>query len=465
MRHFKQTALGMLVTCSLAGIGVALLAQSTSVALVVGAGFQGGGTGPVWFEGARLIVGDGSAPIENSVFVVEGNGFTWVGKRGERQPPERAVHVDLTGKTVMPALIDGHNHIGLVDERNGTNSKANYTRDNLTDQLERYAYYGVAAALSMGLEADQELAYEMRDAVIPNAARFLTVGKGIAATPIGGPTGEPRLGIPYGARTEREGRQHVKDLQARGVHFVKIWVDDRSGDVPKIQPNVYRAIIAEAHTNGMEVLAHLGRTSALADAKDLFRAGIDGFVHLVRDRDVDTEYLALVKSHLRVWSGPNMPLPYTRDIVDSLAETLPANQIETMRAAIKQRETNGNPPDELFELHCRNLRKIHDAGMVIGLGTDGTGDGIGVHQQLAAYTRCGMTTMEAIVAGTGTNARILKLDRMGTAAAMKEADFVVLDANPLDDIANALRISTVYLRGKEVDRRALRAKFMTAGKK
>jgi len=253
MRHFKQTALGMLVTCSLAGI-VALLAQSTSVALVVGTGFQGGGTGPVWFEGARLIVGDGSAPIENSVFVVEGNGFTWVGKRGERQPPERAVHVDLTGKTVMPALIDGHNHIGLVDERNGTNSKANYTRDNLTDQLERYAYYGVAAALSMGLEADQELAYEMRDAVIPNAARFLTVGKGIAATPIGGPTGEPRLGIPYGARTEREGRQHVKDLHARGVQFVKIWVDDRNGNVPKIQPNVYRAIIAEAHANGMEVL-------------------------------------------------------------------------------------------------------------------------------------------------------------------------------------------------------------------
>jgi imidazolonepropionase-like amidohydrolase len=465
MRHFKQTGLGMLVTCSLAGIGVALLARSTSVALVVGAGFQGGSPGPVWFEGARLIVGDGSAPIDNAVFVVEGNSFTWVGQRGERQPPERAVHVDLTGKTVMPALIDGHNHIGLVDERNGTNSKANYTRDNLTDQLERYAYYGVAAALSMGLEADQELAYEMRDAVMPNAARFLTVGKGIAATPMGGPPGEPRLGIPYGARAEREGRQHVKELRARGVHFVKIWVDDRNGDVPKIQPDVYRGIIAEAHANGMEVLAHLGRTSALADAKDLLRAGIDGFVHLVRDRDVDAEYLALVKAHPRVWSGPNMPVPLTRDIVEPLSETLPASQIETMRAAIKQRETNGNPPDELFELHCRNLRKIHDTGMVIGLGTDGTGDGIGVHQQLAAYTRCGMTTMEAIVAGTATNARILKLDRMGTVAAMKEANFLVLDASPLDDIANALRISAVYLRGREVDRRALRAKFMTAGKK
>jgi imidazolonepropionase-like amidohydrolase len=331
--------------------------------------------------------------------------------------------------------------------------------------LQRYAYYGVAAALSMGLEADQELAYDLRDHLIPNAARFLTVGKGIAATPIGGPPGEPRLGIPYGARTAREALPHVAELRARGVHFVKIWVDDRNGDVPKIQPDVYRAIINEAHRHGMEVLAHLSRTSALADAKDLFRAGVDGFVHLVRDRDVDDDFLALVKSHPKVWSGPNVPVPMTRDTLESLAETLPPNQIEKMRAAITSREAGANAADELFDLHCRNLRKVHDAGMVIGLGTDGTGDGIGPHEQLSAYTQCGMTTMEAIVAATSTNARILGLDRMGTVALKKEADFVVLDANPLDSIANTRRISRVYLRGKELDRRALRARFMTAGNK
>jgi hypothetical protein len=135
---------------------------------------------------------------------------------------------------------------------------------------------------------------------------------------------------------------------------------------------------------------------------------------LVRDRDVDNEYLALVKAHPRVWSGPNMPVPITHGTVDWLAETLPAGQIDVMRAGIRQREAKGNPPDELFELHCRNLRKIHGVGKVIGLGTDGTGDGIGVHDQMAAYTQCGMTAMEAIVAGTGTNARILRLDRLGS---------------------------------------------------
>jgi len=189
---------------------------------------------------------------------------------------------------------------------------------------------------------------------------------------------------------------------------------------------------------------------------------VDGFVHLVRDRDVDSEYLALVKSHPRVWTSPTMPVPMTRDTIASLGETLPAHQIEGLRTAIQQREANGNAPNELFELHCRNLRKNHDAGMVIGLGTDGTGDGFGVHEQIDAYTHCGMTTMEAVVAGTGTNARLLHLDRMGTVAVKKEANFIVLNANPLDDITNTRRISSVYLKGKELDRKAMRGKLTTA---
>ena len=439
-RTFFRPALACLIVL----LGVALYAQR-------------GTSRATWFENARLIVGDGSAAIESSAFLVEGDSFTWVGKKGERQPPQGATRVDLSGKTVIPALIDGHNHMGLVNEHDGSNSKANYTHDNLIDQLQRYAYYGTAATLSMGLEADQELAYQLRDEVVPGAARFLTVGKGIAATPIAGPPGEPRLGIPYGARTEAQGRTYVRELKARRVHFVKIWVDDRNGTVPKVQPSVYRAIIAEAHADGMEVLVHLSRTSGLPDAKDLLKVGVDGFVHTVRDRDVDEEYLSLVKAHPKTWTGPNIPVPSTRSTVDSLADTLPANQIARMRAELDERQKKGNPPDALFDLHCRNLKKIHDAGMVIGLGTDGTGDGFGAHEQMAAYTQCGMTTMQALVAATGTNARILKLDRLGTVAARKEAAFVVLDANPLDDILNTRRIASVYLRGEEVDRKKLRA--------
>jgi imidazolonepropionase-like amidohydrolase len=420
----------------------------------------------LWFEGARLIVGDRTPVIESSAFLVQGDSFAWVGRKGERQPPAGAARIDLTGKTVIPGLIDGHNHIGLVNEKDGSNSKANYTRANLIDQLQRYAYYGTAAALSMGLEANQDVAFALRDSVTPNAAQFLTVGKGIAATSMGGPTGEARLGIPYGAATPDEGRQRVRELQDRKVHFVKIWVDDRDATVPKLKPEVYRAIIDEAHKNRMEVLAHLSRTSALADAKDLLRAGIDGFVHTVRDRDVDDEYIALVKSHPRVWTGPNVPSPgETEDEITALAETLPASTIAGLRKQLAQRTAAGNPPNALFDLHCRNLKKIHEAGMTIGLGTDGTGDGFGVHQQMEYYVRCaGFTPAQAIEAATSINARLLGLTRMGTVAAGKEASFVVLSANPVERITNSRRIDKVYLRGAEVDRTALRATLLAAAK-
>ena len=416
----------------------------------------------VWFEGARLIDGSGDAPVERAAFLVEDGVFTWVGSQGEREPPAGAARVDLTGKTVIPALIDAHQHIGLTSVRDGTHSRDNYTRANLVEHLERSAYHGVAATMSLGLEADEALAFELRGELVPNGARFLTSGRGIAATPLAGPQQDYRLGIPRGAQTAAEGRAAVEELAGYGVELVKIWVDDRGGTVPKLRPEVYRAIIDEAHARGLRVTSHLGSTSGLADAKDLLHAGVDGFAHTVRDRDIDAEYMDLVREHPGVWTVPNLPgSPVTLDDLPWLAETLPPFEIENLRAEAERLAAEG--PGASFELQCRNLARNREAEMIIGMGTD---SGVSVawttHTELRDMAGCGLTPMEVLVAATRVNAGILGLDDLGTVAAGRSASFVVLDANPLEDITNTRRIVDVYLRGERVDRDALRARF-TAG--
>ncbi|MCM3879416.1 MAG: amidohydrolase family protein [Vicinamibacterales bacterium] len=415
----------------------------------------------VLFEGARLIAGDGRPPIDNSAFIVEGARFTKVGKKGEVQPPSGATRVDLTGKTVIPSLIDIHNHLGWTNQKTNTATRQSYTRALVVDHLQRYAYYGVAATLSMGLDrwdVNPEIPYQLRNEIIPNAARFLTVGRGIAATPMAGPVADYRLGVPYGAQTEAEGRALVHELHARNVEMIKIWLDDRLKTVPKLQVNVYEAIIDEAHRNGMRVVAHIFN---LEDAKQLLKSGIDGFAHGVRDRDVDEEYLRILRQHPRVWVGPNLPArtPTAEEATAEItwvSETLPPSQIRRMRDELASRPATA-PPNDLFAIQCRNLKKVHDAGMIIGLGTDANIDiGWGAHVELADMVSCGLTPAEVIVAGTRTSAEILKLNDLGTVAPGKSADFIVLDANPLENITNTRKINRVYQRGAAIDRATLK---------
>jgi imidazolonepropionase-like amidohydrolase len=454
-----ETAIAMLIVAS----GYALLS----------AGQAARTSGTILFEGARLITGAPGAPIDSSAFLVENGRFTRVGRKGAVQAPAGAARVDLTGKTVMPALIDIHNHIGWTNHKTNQATKTSFTRELVIDHLQRYAYYGVAAALSLGLDrwdVNPDLPYQLRDEVIPNAARFLTAGRGIAATPMAGPPVDYRLGVPYGAQTESEGRALVQALKARNVEMIKIWVDDRQKTVPKLQVNVYEAIIDEAHKNRMRVVAHIFN---LEDGKQLLKSGVDGFGHGVRDRDVDEEYLMIVKQHPKTWVGPNLPArtlspEEAAAEINWLTDAFPPSQIKRMRDALARRQAaepaggRGGGQSDLFAVQCRNLKKVHDAGMMIGLGTDGNADiGSSAHTELADLVFCGLTPAEAIVAGTRTAAEILKLDELGTVAAGKSADFVVLDANPLDNILNTRKIDRVYQRGAAIDRAALSKAFTT----
>ena len=420
------------------------------------------------FEGARLILGDGKAPIENSAFIVENDLFTSVGRKGELQAPAGGTHVDLTGKTVMPAMVDAHSHFGFLNQKDGSMSKENFNPQNLLDHLQRYAYHGFAAAISMGTDFG-ELPYQLREEVHPDAALFRTVGRGLA-WPGSGPNDPARNDVPYVVTTVEQARQAVRDLAPHRPDFVKIWVDDRNKTQKKLTPELYGAAIDEAHKYNLRTIAHV---YDLEDAKGLVRAGIEGFTHLVRDKEVDDEFLQLLRAHPGVFVTPNLGI--TSRSMDAgrpawlddllLHETIPPGEIKRLESQFANRR-----PEQLaatrasWDLQVRNLTKMKAAGVRVILGSDSAGDPsrtMGWHAiwELDALAKAGMTPSEVIVASTRLAAETLKLDQLGTIAPNKSADFIVLNANPLENIANTRKIYKVYLRGIEVDRAAMRRKW------
>jgi imidazolonepropionase-like amidohydrolase len=446
-------------------------------------------TGVTVFEGARLISGDGSAPIENSAFIVENNLFARVGRRGELQIPAGAAHVDLTGKTVMPTMVDLHGHIGFQHIAEGTMSKEFYTRENLIDHLERLAYHGVGAIVGVGdLEDRSDLhggrtnwgnvPLQVREEIIPNAALFRTAGTGIA-WPGSGAQGHPsRVDVSYPVTTVEEAREAVQDYVLMQPEFIKIWVDNRGGTKQTLTPLLYRAIIEEAHKHNVPVGVH---NVTLADAKELMRAGVEGWLHVpVRGGEaVDDDLIAIVKQRIAKNDRPNIWM--TPALITAWMNTQgggrpPWLDDPLLRDTFSPQlidEYWGDPlkkmtPDSVerarqdFELQGRNAMKLRAAGMRIVTGTD-TGQsrfliGYFNHLDLESLVAIGMTPMEAIVAATRDAAKIARVNS-GMVAADKSADFIVLDANPLDKIANTRRIDKVYLRGQEVDRAALKTKW------
>jgi len=401
-----------------------LLSLAMFAGLLVAASAQAPATGVTVFEGARVIVGDGRAPIENASFTVSGARFTQVGRAGELRVPAGATRVSLAGKTVMPTIVDTHTHLSQ-------------TREMLLDDLRRRAYFGVGAALSLGQDTTNA-SFEVRAQTLPGHARFFTAGRGITAPEPG------RTTAPYWVTTVAEARKAVQEDAAKKVDIIKFWVDDRMGTVKKLSPELYRAVIDEAHKNDLRVIAHI---YTLEDAKATLRAGLDAFAHGVRDKDLDDEFMALVKQHPNLVLGPNMPDRGVVANIDWLRPSLAPAEFATLEKG------NTNRPDAhaFWEIQARNLAKMNGAGVRIVLGTDGNTP-YAAHYEMADMVAAGMTPMQVITAATSNGAQFLRMTDSGTIEANKSADFIVVDANPLDDITNTRKIASVYLRGARVDR-------------
>ncbi len=434
-----------------------LIVAGCALAVLAASAQRPAGAGGVLYYGARIITGDGSPPIETGGLLVDGDGIVAVGPLATLNSRPAQSRVDLSGKTVIPALVNAHVHLGY--DRGLTFAAANFTRENVLEQLHRYARAGVGTVMSLGTDLG-DLAAQVRraqDSGAAGGAEWRTAGRGIAP-PNAGPANAEMRPSAHGVATADEARAAVREEASRGVDLIKIWVDDRNGSVPKLPIELSRAVIDEAHTRGLDVIAHV---FYLSDARELAAAGIDGFAHLPRDQEIDPAFARELKTR-DVFVLPNLAVSENGTHASApawlddplLAALAGAPEIARLRESYTRR---GEPAvaraRDTYARMQRSLLNVKNAGVRIGFASDAGAvrdhfHAFTDHRELQLMVAAGMSPMETLVAATSSAARILGLEDRGVIAPGRRADFVVLDRNPLDDIRNTRSITSVYLKGK-----------------
>jgi imidazolonepropionase-like amidohydrolase len=381
------------------------------------------------FIGARIIDGTGKAAMSQATLIVRNGRIEAVGP--SVKVPDGAQRIDVTGKTIIPGLINGHGHVSDLN------------------QLGKYARYGVTTVFSLGGNREIEFRDQTRG---QQQTASLTGARLFIAGPIPVP------------KTPDEARKAVDALAAAKTDIVKFRLDDNLGRGSKIPLDAYTAIIEEAHKHGMRVAVH---AVYLSDVKSVLRLGADYIAHSVRDYEVDDETIALLRKNNAFYCPTLMrevstfayaekpaflSLPFVRKEAD------PAELARVEDPAFQETMRN-DPAAKWYRDHLpvamRNMKKLEDAGVPVVMGTDSGPpyrfQGAFEHLELEYMVKAGFTPMQALVSATGRAARLLKAaDQFGTLEPGRWADLVVLNANPLDDISNTQKIDSVWIAGNRV---------------
>jgi imidazolonepropionase-like amidohydrolase len=410
-----------------------------------------------------LIDGNGGDPVPDAAIVINDGRIQYAGPAGRAKAPKDAQTLDLTGKYVMPGIINLHGHLGNVVDLQQDPSF--YTRENVERNLKLYASYGVTSMVSMG--SDKELIFDLRReqrAGRPTICRVFTAGRGF--TGYGGyPTTVPgNKGIPFEVANEVEIEKDITWLAGKKVDLVKIWVDDHLGREQKISLDLCKTIVEDARKRKMKVAAHV---FYLADAKALVDDGLAELAHSVRDKPVDDALIEAMKKHgaiqtatlareasLFAFSKPSPKLQdvfFTRGISPAVLDTLRSPAYQAKQRA----DHDFDKYPGFLEMAQKNLKRLADAGVKIGFGTDtgppGRFQGYGEHWEMELMVEAGLTPRQIITAASKTAAEFLGAKELGTIERGHWADLIVLGANPLDDIRNTRKIEAVYIAGNKVN--------------
>jgi len=397
------------------------------------------------FTGARVIDGTDRAPIDNATILVRGGRVVAVGPAASVTIPAGASRVPLAGKTVIPGLVNAHGHVGnTVGMEQG-----HYSAENVTRDLKTYAAYGITTVFSLG--DDQAAGFTARDGQRTPAldhARLFVAGPVLAP------------------KSPADAVKLVDEDATMKVDIVKIRVDDNLGTTPKMAPEIYKAVIDEAHKKGLRVAVHL---FYLEDAKAVLDAGADFIAHSVRDAPVDDAFIAMLKRR-NVCYCPTL----MREVSTFVYESTPSwfsdplflkhadlAAVDALKQPARQQAMATSKSAQRYkaglEVANRNLKKLSDAGVTIAMGTD-TGpparfQGYFELMELEMMAKAGLTPRQVLASATRDAAKCMKLDsELGTLEPNKWADFVALDADPLSDVANIRKIDSVWIAGNRVQR-------------
>jgi imidazolonepropionase-like amidohydrolase len=419
----------------------------------------------ILLDHVRLIDGNGGAPVEDTRLLLKDGKIAAI---GADISDKDATVINLEGKTVMPALISAHSHIGTLK---GTSTKPeNYTEDNILAQLKRYESYGVLHIMAMG--TDRPLLFEsgLRDRSIKGdipGARIHSAGYGF-----GVPNGAPPLGFAmdkvFRPATAAQVALQMDSLAQLKPDMVKIWVDDFNGKYPaKMQPEIYKAIIREAHQHNLRVAAHV---YYLSDLKQLVAAGVDIIAHSVRSDVIDDSTIVQMKAQQVIYI-PTLSLDayayiygqqpewiknefFKKSLEPGVYEMITTEKYQTDLKNARNYATN----IKAFETAKQNLLRLFKAGVLIAMGTDSgatpiRAQGFSEHLELQLMTEAGLSPLEAITVATKNAATALKIQQQyGTLEPGKVADLIILNSDPVKDIKNTRQIFAVYKDGKEVSK-------------